>query len=62
MILQGMEGGWVVIEASHTVSSGSDVTCHMLIIISLFQQLVLVHIYSFLLIVELCIPFNFVNF
>ena len=31
MILQGMEGGWVVIEASHTVSSGLDVTCHMLI-------------------------------
>ena len=23
MLLQGMEGGWVVIEASHTVSSGN---------------------------------------
>ena len=31
MLLQGMEGGWVVIEASHTVSSGLNVTCHMLI-------------------------------
>ena len=30
MLLQGMEGGWVVIEASHTVSSGLNVTCHML--------------------------------
>ena len=28
MLLQGMEGGWVVIEASHTVSSGLNVTCH----------------------------------
>ena len=25
-----MEGGWVVIEASHTVRSGLNVTCHML--------------------------------
>ena len=32
MLLQGMEGGWVVIEASHTVRSGLNVTCHMLII------------------------------
>ena len=32
MILQGMEGGWVVIEASHMVSSGLDVTCHMLML------------------------------
>ena len=32
MLLQGMEGDWVVIEASHTVSSGLNVTCHMLII------------------------------
>ena len=31
MLLQGMEGGWVVIEASHTVRSGLNVTCHMLI-------------------------------
>ena len=30
MLLQGMEGGWVVIEASHTVISGLTVTCHML--------------------------------
>ena len=28
--MQGMEGGWVDIEASHTVSSGLNVTCHML--------------------------------
>ena len=33
MLLQGMEGGWVVIEASHTVRSGLNVTCHMLIVI-----------------------------
>ena len=33
MLLQGMEGGWVVIEASHTVRSGLNVTCHMLMII-----------------------------
>ena len=26
MLLQGMEGGWVVIEASHTVTSGLNVT------------------------------------
>ena len=32
MLLQGMEGGWVVIEASHTVRSGLNVTCHMLIV------------------------------
>ena len=32
MLLQGMEGGWVVIEASHTVRSGLNVTCHMLTI------------------------------
>ena len=25
MLLQGMEGGWVVIEASHTVRSGLNV-------------------------------------
>ena len=31
MLLQGMEGGWVVIEASHTVRSGLNVTCYMLI-------------------------------
>ena len=31
MLLQGMEGGWVVIETSHTVRSGLNVTCHMLI-------------------------------
>ena len=30
MLLQGMKGGWVVIEASHTVRSGLNVTCHML--------------------------------
>ena len=30
MLLQGMEGGWVVIEASHTVRFGLNVTCHML--------------------------------
>ena len=30
MLLQGMEGGWVIIEASHTVRSGLNVTCHML--------------------------------
>ena len=30
MLLQGMEGGWVVIEASHTMRSGLNVTCHML--------------------------------
>ena len=30
MLLQGMEGGWVVIEASHTGRSGLNVTCHML--------------------------------
>ena len=30
MLLQGMEGGWVVIEASHIVSSGLNVTCHMI--------------------------------
>ena len=30
MLLQGMVGGWAVIEASHTVSSGLNVTCHML--------------------------------
>ena len=30
MLLQGMEGGWVVIEASHIVRSGLNVTCHML--------------------------------
>ena len=30
MLLQGMVGGWEVIEASHTVSSGLNVTCHML--------------------------------
>ena len=30
MLMQGMEGGWVVIEASHTVSSGLNATCHML--------------------------------
>ena len=30
MLLQGMEGGWVVIEASHTVRSGLNVTCRML--------------------------------
>ena len=30
MLMQGMEGGWVVIEASHKVSSGLNVTCHML--------------------------------
>ena len=30
MLLQGMEGGWVVIEASHTVGSGLNVICHML--------------------------------
>ena len=30
MLLQGMEGGWVVIEASHTVRSGLNVTYHML--------------------------------
>ena len=28
MLLQGMVGGWAVIEASHTVSSGLNVTCH----------------------------------
>ena len=32
MLLQGMEGGWVVIEASHRVRSGLNVTCHMLTI------------------------------
>ena len=41
MLLQGMEGGWVVIEASHTVSSGLNVTCHMLIKINpCFSRLV----------------------
>ena len=35
MLLQGMEGGWVVIEASHTVRSGLNVICHMLIIVIL---------------------------
>ena len=35
MLLQGMEGGWVVIEASHTVRSGLNVTCHMLSDLSL---------------------------
>ena len=34
MLLQGMEGGWVVIEASHTVSSGLNITCHMLSIVN----------------------------
>ena len=38
MLLQGMEGGWVVIEASHTVRSGLNVTCHMLIIIKPFRH------------------------
>ena len=33
MLLQGMVGGWAVIEASHTVSSGLNVTCHILNII-----------------------------
>ena len=33
MLLQGMEGSWVVIEASHTVRSGLNVTCHMLTIV-----------------------------
>ena len=33
MLLQGMVGGWAVIEASHTVSSGLNVTCHMLNVI-----------------------------
>ena len=33
MLLQGMEGGWVVIEASHTVNSGLNVTCHMLTLV-----------------------------
>ena len=28
-MLQGMEGGWVVIEASHTVSYWLNVTCHV---------------------------------
>ena len=32
MLLQGMEGGWVVIEASHTVRSGLNVICHMLMV------------------------------
>ena len=30
ILWQGMVGGWAVIEASHTVSSGLNVTCHML--------------------------------
>ena len=30
MLLQGIVGGWAVIEASHTVRSGLNVTCHML--------------------------------
>ena len=38
MLLQGMEGGWVVIEASHTVRSGLNVTCHMLIIINILTR------------------------
>ena len=37
MLLQGMEGGWVVIEASHTVRSGLNVTCHILIITNIVQ-------------------------
>ena len=37
MLLQGMEGGWVVIEASHTVRSGLNVTCHMLILVLLLK-------------------------
>ena len=39
MLLQGMEGGWVVIEASHTVGSGLNVTCHMLSIANLSCKL-----------------------
>ena len=39
MLLQGMEGGWVVIEASHTVRSGLNVTCHMLKIINRYLGL-----------------------
>ena len=39
MLLQGMEGGWVVIEASHTVRSGLNVTCHMLIRIFSYNSL-----------------------
>ena len=41
MLLQGMEGGWVVIEASHTVRSGLNVTCHMLIMINSIHQIAL---------------------
>ena len=39
MLLQGMEGGWVVIEASHTVRSGLNVTYHMLMYINGNSQL-----------------------
>ena len=45
MLLQGMEGGWVAIEASHTVSSGLNVTCHMLNIIFLQHSKIYVIIY-----------------
>ena len=41
MLLQGMKGGWVVIEASHTVRSGLNVTCHML---TLFKVIVIIPI------------------
>ena len=43
MLLQGMVGGWAVIEASHTVSSELNVICHMLIAMyipaSIFMQI-----------------------
>ena len=36
-----MEGGWVVIEASHTVSSGLNVTCHMLIYALIVMKIII---------------------
>ena len=40
ILWQGMVGGWEVIEASHTVSSGLNVTCHMLTLkINVFKNM-----------------------
>ena len=54
MLLQGMEGGWVVIEASHTVSSGLNVTCYMLMCIFIgylirFVYVAFITLYSLLI-------------
>ena len=39
ILLHSMEGDLVVIEASHTVSSGLNVACHMLIMIEMHTDI-----------------------